>query len=76
MARAKRHTPTAGPVVVRVTYHSPRPMDPDNGAKLVMDAIKGVLIDDDNAATVTELRLRSRKGPRCTVVDVGRASEL
>jgi hypothetical protein len=70
------------PVIVTLTFYAPRPCDPDNLARQVLNALKPYrrkvggklltafegLIDDDDWRTVVELRLRSRKGsPRTTV---------
>jgi hypothetical protein len=62
-----------GPVVVTVRYYfaDSRARDFDNYApKFILDGLKGLVIDDDNSACITELRLRmgvDRKNPHTVI---------
>lgn len=52
-----------GPVRVTITAYAPRPRDPDNIPKLVLDGlVQAGVIEDDGADIVCELVLRSRRG--------------
>lgn len=79
-----------GPVLVTLTFYAPRPCDPDNLARQVLNALKprlakvggcvvethAGLIDDDDWRTVVELRLRSRKGEARTTVRIEAAEAV
>ncbi len=74
----------AGPVSVALTFRSPRPCDPDNLCRQVLNAMKRRqvrigkkmvtsshgLIDDDSWQVVRRLTLVSEKGPARTTIRI------
>jgi Holliday junction resolvase RusA-like endonuclease len=53
--------PTNGPVAMMVTYYLRRDRDVDGSAKIVLDALKGVIYEDDRQVDLLVLRKRRTK---------------
>ena len=62
MAWGSGRKPASHPVIVTLHFSLPRGGDADNRAKYVCDGLKGVILVDDCAPWLHELRLRARRG--------------
>ena len=65
------------PVDIAITAYSKRPMDSDNiAAKLYIDALRALVIEDDGPRFVHNVTLRSRRGnPRVEIIIRGCADD-
>lgn len=71
--------PVGFPVEVELTFYTQRPRDPGNNHELLLDAMRGLLLEDDDREIVRWLHLASRPkrasptGQPCTHVVIWRA---